>query len=197
MRILASSSDVFLIKDDSAYSCCIILHIHASKCTNLYWTFELNSFHSRKDPPVCRHLYFRPHARRARVVRRAETLYIGDSFYGRVAKDSSYEQAIILLKRGIGSTTRTFVRDMASICGRDNEEPARGPVRIGCGHTTSFVEGLECLLVIQQLIQDTAARVPIEDCNEKRGEIFGSVEAGWKVKTIRRVAPKGCAWAAN
>ena len=115
-------------------------------------------------------------------------------FYGRLAKDSSYEQAIILLKSEIGSTTRSILRDMASIYGRDNEESARGPVRIGCGHTRSSVDGLEGLLAIQQLTQDTVAdKVPIENCNKKRGEDFCSVEAGWKVKTIPRVAQKGCA----
>ena len=78
---------------------------------------------------------------------------------------------------------------MASICGRDDGEPARGPVSIGCSHTTSSVDGLEGLLVIQQLIQDTvAAQVPIENCNEKPGEDFWFLEASWKVKTISRIA---------
>ena len=86
---------------------------------------------------------------------------------------------------------------MASICGRNIEEPAKAPVRIGCGYDTSSVDGLEGLRAVQQLIQDiVAVQVPIDDCNEKRGEDFCSMEAGCKVKTIRRVS-KGLRLSAN
>lgn len=59
------------------------------------------------------------------------------------------------------------------------------------------VNGLEGLLAIQQLTQDTLAdHAPIENCNKKRQD-FRSAEASWQVNTIRRVAHKGCAWEAN
>lgn len=67
---------------------------------------------------------------------------------------------------------------MASICGRNIEEPVSSPVKIRCGHNTSSVDGLESLIAVQQLIQDTvAAQVPIENCHEKRGDDFCSTEA--------------------
>ena len=84
---------------------------------------------------------------------------------------------------------------MASICGRNNKEPARGPVRICYGHNTYSVNGLEGVLAVQQLSQDTvAAQVPIDNCNEKRGEDFCSIKPAGRsrpsVTSPKRVAPE-------
>lgn len=104
-------------------------------------------------------------------------LYVGDSFYERVAKDRSYEQAIIFPKEG---NIIEFMRSLNKLLqfveakNRDDDAP-KGPIKIGCGHVTSSVDGKEILLAVKHLFLDIlSGKVPIVHSEEKRGEEFST-----------------------
>ena len=110
---------------------------------------------------------------------RERHLYVGDTLYERVAKDQSYEQAIIFPKEGnIVDYLRSLKKLLLFVDTKNNDDDAnKGQIKIGCGHVTSSVDGNEILLAVQQLILDIVQeKVPIVDTEEKRGEIH----ATWK-----------------
>ena len=98
-------------------------------------------------------------------------LYVGDSFYERMAKDKSYEQAIIFPKEGNLIDYMDSVRKLLVFVDEQNKETDKPPVKIGCGHVTSSVEGKETLLAVQKYFQDViAGLVPVKQVSERRGE---------------------------
>ena len=102
-------------------------------------------------------------------------LYVGDSFYQRVAEDKSYEQAILFPKEGnIVDYLASLDRLITFVDAKNADEDAhRGPLKIGCGHVTSSVDAKDILLAVQKLfLQILQNKVPIVQREEKRGEEF-------------------------
>ena len=98
-------------------------------------------------------------------------LYVGDSFYERMAKDKSYEQAIIFPKEGNIVDYMDSLEKLLVFVDEKNKELDKSSVKIGCGHVTSSVEGKEILLAVQTYFQDVlAGRVQIMQVSERRGE---------------------------
>lgn len=110
---------------------------------------------------------------------RERHLYVGDTLYERVAKDKSYEQAILFPKEGnIVDYLSSLNKLLLFVETKNNDDSAnKGPVKIGCGHVTSSVDGKEILLAVRQLFLDIVqGKVPIVGTEEKRGEVY----ATWK-----------------
>jgi len=106
-------------------------------------------------------------------------LYVGDTLYERVAKDKSYEQAILFPKEGdIVKYMSSLNELLLFVDAKNNDDNAnKGPVKIGCGHVTSSVDGKEILSAVRQLFLDILQdKVPIVGTEEKRGEVY----ATWK-----------------
>ena len=98
-------------------------------------------------------------------------LYVGDSFYERVAKDKSYEQAIIFPKEGNIIEYMDSMRKLIVFVDEKNKETDKPSVKIGCGHVTSSVEGKETLLAVRKFFQDViAGTIPVRQVSERRGE---------------------------
>jgi len=98
-------------------------------------------------------------------------LYVGDSFYERMAKDKSYEQAVIFPKEGSIVEYMDSLRKLLSFVDKKNMELDKPLIRIGCGHVTSSVDGKEILLAVQRFFQDViAGLIPVKQVSEKRGE---------------------------
>ena len=98
-------------------------------------------------------------------------LYVGDSCYERVAKDKSYEQAIIFPKEGNIVEYMVSLRKLLGFVDKKNMEPDKPLIKIGCGHVTSSVDGKEILLAVHRFLQDViAGRVPVKLVSEKRCE---------------------------
>ena len=96
---------------------------------------------------------------------------IRDSFYERLAKDKTYEQANIFPKEGNWIHYMQSLEKLLHFVQKENEDPDNAPVRIGCGHITSSVDSVEIILEVRQLFQDIiAGKVPIVHSEEKRGE---------------------------
>ncbi|KAL2042034.1 hypothetical protein N7G274_005222 [Stereocaulon virgatum] len=100
-------------------------------------------------------------------------LFVGDSFYERVANDKSYEQAIIFPKEGNFIHYMQSLEKMLTFVNVRNAEAHKHPVKIGCGHVTSSVDGRDILLAVKELfLTIIAGKVPIVKTEEKRGEEF-------------------------
>ncbi len=98
-------------------------------------------------------------------------LYVGDSFYERVAKDKSYEQAIIFPKEGSIIEYMNTLEKLLRFVDEKNMEPDQPSIKIGCGHVTSSVDGKEILLAVQRFLQDViAGSIPVKQVSEKRCE---------------------------
>lgn len=98
-------------------------------------------------------------------------LYVGDSFYERMAKDKSYEQAIIFPKEGSIVEYMGSLRKLLSFVDKKNMEPDKPLIKIGCGHVTSSVDGKEILLAVQRFLHDViAGLIPVKQVSQKRCE---------------------------
>ena len=100
-------------------------------------------------------------------------LYVGDSFYQRVAEDESYEQAILFPKEGNISDYLASLDKLITFVDAKNadETASRDSLKIGCGHVTSSVDAKEILLAVQKLFVNILKdKVPIVQREEKRGE---------------------------
>ena len=100
-------------------------------------------------------------------------LFVGDSFYERVAKDKLYEQAIIFPKEGNFIDYMQSLEKLLAFVDEKNAHADKSRVKVGCGHITSSVDGSEILLAVKQLFLNIiAGKVPIVKSEEKRGEEF-------------------------
>lgn len=100
-------------------------------------------------------------------------LYVGDSFYERVAADRSYEQAILFPKEGNLVDYMKSLDKLFAFVKEKNVEPGKSPVKIGCGHVTSAVDGLEILTAVKKLFVDViAGKLPAVESEQKRGEEY-------------------------
>lgn len=100
-------------------------------------------------------------------------LYVGDSFYERVAGDKSYEQAILFPKEGNLVTYMESLDRMIAFVEEKNAEPNQTAVKIGCGHVTSAVDGLKILLAVKDFfLKVFSGQVPVVGSEEKRGESY-------------------------
>ena len=101
------------------------------------------------------------------------SLFVGDSFYERVAKDKSYEQAILFPKEGnVVDYVDSLKKLHVFVDTKNNDDDAhKGPLKIGCGHITSSVDARGILLGVEKLFQDILEdKVPVVRREQKRGE---------------------------
>ena len=103
----------------------------------------------------------------------ARHLFVGDSLYERVAKDRSYEQAIIFPKEGSFIDYGLTLEMLLAYVEAKNAESDQVPLTIGCGHVTASADAKEMISEVQRLFQAIlAGEIPIVKEEEKRGEKF-------------------------
>ena len=194
--ILASSFDKSFIEEDlPVHSLCKFLGVPTPKYTVSYWAGDLEKLSLKGKSLRLQILHTPGHTpdELAWYDEHERHLYVGDSFYERVAKDNSYEQAIIFPKEGNWIHYMQSLEKLLRFVEEKNEDPDKAPVRIGCGHVTSSVDGVEILLKVRQLFQDIiAGKVPIVHEEEKRGEEFvlwkAAAESRFSVAAPKRLA---------
>lgn len=175
-RILASSFQKSFIEENlPVHSLCKFLDVPTPKYTVSCWADDLEKLSYDERPLGLQILHTPGHTpdELAWYDEQERHLYVGDSFYERVAKDGSYEQPIIFPKEGNWVHYMQSLEKLLRFVKAKNEEPDKSPVKIGCGHVTSSVDGVEILLLVRQLFKDIIAdKVPIVHSSEKRGEEF-------------------------
>lgn len=172
--ILASSFDKSFIEEDlPVHSLCKFLGVPTPKYTVSYWADDLEKLSHKEKSLHLQILHTPGHTpdELAWYDEHERHLYVGDSFYERVAKDKSYEQAIIFPEEGNWIHYMQSLEKLLRFVEQKNEEPDKAPVKIGCGHVTSSVDGAEILRDVRQLFRDIiTGKVPIVQEGEKRGE---------------------------
>ena len=173
-RIVASSFDKSFIEEHlPEHSLCRYLGIPTPIYTVSYWMDDLGKVSIDGRPLGLQILHTPGHTpdELAWYDIKERHLYVGDSFYERVAEDNSYEQAIIFPNEGNWIHYMQSLEKLVQFVEEMNKESDKSPVRIGCGHVTSSVDGMEVLLAVRQLFQDIIlGKVPIVHSEEKRGE---------------------------
>ena len=174
-RILASSFDKSFIEENlPVHSLCKFLDVPTPEYTVSYWADDLENLSIDRQPLRLQILHTPGHTpdELAWFDEGERHLYVGDSFYERIAKDGSYEQPIIFPKEGNWVHYMHSLEKLIHFVEKRNQEH-RTAVKIGCGHVTSSVDGMEILLSVRQFFRDTiAGKVPIVHVEEKRGEEF-------------------------
>ncbi|KAL9075514.1 MAG: hypothetical protein Q9161_001586 [Pseudevernia consocians] len=174
--ILASSFDRSFIEEDlPVHSLCKFIDVPTPKYTVSCWADHLKKLLFNEESLGLQILHTPGHTpdELAWYDEHERCLYVGDSFYERVAKDNSYEQPILFSKEGNWVHYMQSLEKLLQFVEEKNEESDKAPVRIGSGHVTSSVDGVEILLVVRQLFWDIIARkVPIVHSKEQRGEEF-------------------------
>ena len=102
-------------------------------------------------------------------------LFVGDSFYERLARDGSYEQAILFPKEGNIIEYQKSLDKLLSFVEAENtgDNAHKAQLRVGCGHVTSSVDAKEILLAVRKLFSDILeGLVPIIQKEQKRGEEY-------------------------
>ncbi|MCJ1402071.1 hypothetical protein MMC11_005290 [Xylographa trunciseda] len=99
-------------------------------------------------------------------------LFVGDSFYERVAADKSYTQAIIFPKEGDIIVYMQSLEKLLRFVQQENRFHNNSDVRVGCGHVTSRTDGLDVLKEVQRYFWEVIdGIIPVRESSEKRGEM--------------------------
>lgn len=100
-------------------------------------------------------------------------LYVGDTFYERVARDKSYEQAIIHPGDGNLIDYMQTMEKLMSFVDEKNSDGGGGKVKVSCGHITTSVDGHEIIRSVKQYFLDILeGKIPVKETEEVRGEPF-------------------------
>ncbi len=175
--ILASSYDKsFILQDLPEHSLCSSLKVPVPDYTVSRWADDLENIAVDGFPLYIQILHTPGHTpdELAWYDTHERHLYVGDSFYERVAADGSYEQAILFPKEGnLIHYQQSLDKLLAFVDQKNAEEPDKPEIRVGCGHITSSVPGREITIQVKKLFEDIiAGNVPVVEKTEKRGEAF-------------------------
>ncbi|MCJ1350291.1 MAG: hypothetical protein MMC33_000272 [Icmadophila ericetorum] len=174
--ILACSAGRSFIEEDiEKHSLCIYLNVPTPKYEVSYWADDLEDVVFSELPLSLQILATPGHTPDELAWYDAveRHLYVGDTFYERVARDRSYEQAII--HPGDGNLI-DYMHTMDKLIDFVKEKDSHGDgakVKVSCGHITTSVDGLEIVFAVKQYFLDILeGKVPVKESEEVRGELF-------------------------
>ncbi|MCJ1438502.1 hypothetical protein MMC27_007892 [Xylographa pallens] len=174
--ILASSNGKSFIEDDlPKHSLCFDLDVPTPEYKVSYWAADMEKI-TYNDLPLGVQILHTPGHTPDELAWYDEAerhLFVGDSFYERVAMDESYTQAIIFPKEGDIIIYMQSLEKLLSFVQEENRLHQSSAVRIGCGHITySAADGQGILQEVQRFFWDVInGIVPVRESSEKRGEM--------------------------
>ena len=173
--ILASSNEKSFIEDDlPKHSLCSDIDVPTPEYIVSYWAEDMEKI-TYNDTSIGIQVLHTPGHTPDELAWYDEAehhLYVGDSFYERLAADKSYTQAIIFPKEGDVIVYMQSLEKLLSFVENENRLHNYSGVRVGCGHITSSVDGLEILKEVQRYFWDVIDGViPVRESVEKRGEV--------------------------
>ncbi|MCJ1272969.1 hypothetical protein MMC21_000758 [Puttea exsequens] len=181
-RIIASGHGKdFIQKDLAVHSLCKAVGAAVPSYKVSYWVKDLEKYDYPGSKLELQLLHTPGHTPDELAIydHQERHMFVGDSFYERVVRDRSYEQAIMFPKEGNLVDYMRSLDKMIAFVKAKNAEPGKPPVKIGCGHITAAVDGREILLTVKKLFIDLiTGKVPIVQSEHRRGEEY----ATWKEK---------------
>ncbi|MCJ1421472.1 hypothetical protein MMC32_007836 [Xylographa parallela] len=187
--ILASLGGKSFIEDDlPRHSLCSDLDVPTPEYVVSYWAADMEKIAYNDFPLGVQILHTPGHTpdELAWYDEAERHLFVGDSFYERVAMDKSYTQAIIFPKEG---DIIIYMQSLEKLLGFVQEENRRhhsSAVRIGCGHITySAADGQGLLQEVQSFFWDVIdGTVPVRESSEKRGEMHDLWQKDEDARTV-------------
>ena len=174
--ILASAHDKSFIEDDlPESSLCEYLNIPTPQYTVSYWANDREQISlSGKDLGIeILHTPGHTPDELAWYDASERHLYVGDSFYERVAKDKAYAQAIVFPPQGDMIEYMKSLKKLVKFVDEKNSESSKSRVKIGCGHVTSDIDGAELLTAVQGYFDSVLdGKIPVKQSVERGGYIF-------------------------
>ncbi|MCJ1389017.1 NAD(+) salvage pathway protein [Xylographa bjoerkii] len=155
--ILASSNEKSFIEDDlPKHSLCSDLDVPTPEYVISYWAADMEKITYNNSPLGVQILHTPGHTpdELAWYDEAEHHLFVGDSFYERVATDNSYTQAIIFPREGDIIVYMQSLEKLLSFVQQENRLHRFSDVRIGCGHITSSVDALGILKEVQRYFWD-------------------------------------------
>ncbi|MCJ1257561.1 hypothetical protein MMC24_005387 [Lignoscripta atroalba] len=179
--ILASSHQRSFIENDLAkHSLCYYLNVPTPKYKVTYWAQDMESLQLEDALLGLQVLHTPGHTpdELAWYDEKERHLYVGDSFYERVAKDRSYTQPIIFPKEGNIVDYMSSLEKLGCFVKEENSKDTHHPVVIGCGHVTSAADGQDILESVLQFFWDIiGGKIPVKQSEERRGEVVNLWQA--------------------
>lgn len=174
--ILASSNDKSFIEDDlPKHSLCSDLNVPTPEYVISYWAADMEKITYNELPLGIQVLHTPGHTpdELAWYDEAERHLFVGDSFYERVAADNLYTQAIVFPKEGDIIVYMQSLEKLLSFVHQENQRHHNSDVRVGCGHVTSRADGLEILKEVQRYFWDVIdGIIPVIESSERRGEMY-------------------------
>ena len=171
--ILASKhGKSFIEKDLPEHSLCKYMDVRTPDYKVSYWATDMEGLVFEGKPLGIHVLHTPGHTpdELAWYDEDARHLFVGDSFYNRLAEDETHAQAIIFPPQGNLVHYVQSLEKMQLFVREKNKEQSRAAVRLGCGHTTSSVDAESMLLDINQYFWDVlGGKIPVKKSMEKEG----------------------------
>ena len=172
--IVASSHRKSFIESDlPKHSLCHYLNVPTPEYVVSYWAGDMEQLIYERSPLGLQVLHTPGHTpdELAWYDEVERHLYVGDSFYERIARDKSYTQAIIFPTEGNIIEYMRSLEKMVEFVAQKNQEPGKAPLKVGCGHVTCSIDGRELLDTVQKYFWDIiGGSVPVKETMERRGE---------------------------
>lgn len=173
--ILASSHEKSFIQADlPKHSLCEDLGVPTPDYVVSYWAADMENIVYQRSSLHIQILHTPGHTpdELAWYDRSERWLYVGDSFYERMASDQTYTQAIIFPREGSIIDYMRSMGRLTSFVEKENIDDKKSRVRIGCGHVTASADGQEVLSKVQKYFWDVIdGAVMVRESTQKRGEI--------------------------
>ena len=174
--IIASSNDKdFVQRNLAEHSLCKSIGVNVPKYKIAYWAKDYEWYDDAGGDVKLQIIHTPGHTPDELAIYDPEErfLFVGDSFYERVAADKSYEQAILFPKEGSLVDYMKSLDKLIEFVEDKNAEPGQTAIRIGCGHITSAADGLEILNAVKGFFVDILdGKVPVVASEFKRGEEY-------------------------
>ena len=171
--IIASKHGKRFIEEDFAeHSLCNYVGVHAPKYKVNHWATDMEELTFKNKSIHLQILHTPGHTpdELAWYDDAARHLFVGDSFYNRHAEDMTYEQAILFPPHGDLIAYAQSLEKMQSFVKGKNSEQGRATVKVGCGHTTSSVDGESTLLLVHKYFWSVLeGTVPVRKTTEQGG----------------------------
>ena len=173
--ILASAHGRLFIESDLAeHSLCHYIGVPTPAYSVSYWASDMQNILYDKRSLQLEILHTPGHTpdELAWYDSQERHIYVGDTFYERVAEDKSYTQAIVFPKEGNLIDYMQTLEKLLSFVKERNADGNKSRVKLGCGHITASVDALEILVAVQKFFHDILAGIiPVIKSVEKRGEV--------------------------
>ena len=178
--IVASGNDKLFIEENlPEHSLCKAMNLETPDYKVTYWAEDMKDLFFEIKQIGLQILHTPGHTpdELAWYDAEARHIFVGDSFYKRLAEEGSYEQAIIFPIHGNLVHFMRSLEKIQSFVKDKNSEQGKPALKLGCGHTTSSVDAESIMPLVTKYFWDViGGSIPVK----KSFKHFGIVNELYK-----------------